>query len=82
MNIYLAIALAAVIAALITFIVTYIVMKGRENVLENELIVARESQKTAESMNETVKAQMMAQTEQILKQREELQDPLHALCIC
>ena len=71
MNIYLAIALAAVIAALITFIVTYIVMKGRENVLENELIVARESQKTAESMNETVKAQMMAQTEQILKQREE-----------
>ena len=71
MNIYLAIAVAVVIAALITFLVTYLVMKAKENRLENELIIARESQKTAEAMRETVKAQMMAQTEQILKQREE-----------
>ena len=71
MNIYLAISIAVVIAALITFLVTYLVMKAKENRLENELIIARESQKTAEAMRETVKAQMMAQTEQILKQREE-----------
>ena len=71
MNIYLAIAIAVVIAALITFLITYLVMKARENRLENELIIAKESQKTAEAMRETVKAQMMAQTEQILKQREE-----------
>ena len=71
MNIYLALSIAVVIAALITFLVTYLVMKAKENRLENELIIARESQKTAEAMRETVKAQMMAQTEQILKQREE-----------
>ena len=71
MNIYLSISIAVVIAALITFLVTYLVMKAKENRLENELIIARESQKTAEAMRETVKAQMMAQTEQILKQREE-----------
>ena len=71
MNIYLAIAIAVVISALITFLITYLVMKAKENRLENELILAKESQKTAEAMRETVKAQMMAQTEQILKQREE-----------
>ena len=62
---------AVVFTAVVTFLVTYLVMQRKQNRLENELIIARENQKAAETMREAIKAQMVAETEQLLKQREE-----------
>ena len=82
MNIILAIAISAVLAALVTFLITFLVMKGKENIIENQLIAAKEELKSADKLQKmqqesfdkqlaAVRSQLTAETEKLLKQREE-----------
>ena len=78
--------IAAVAAVIIAVVITWLIMHARQvkacNALENELILAKEGLKNAEKLQqmqqeafdrqlELVKSQLNAETEKLLKQREE-----------
>jgi len=78
--------IAAVAAVIIAAVITWLIMHARQvkacNALENELILAKEGLKNAEKLQqmqqeafdrqlELVKSQLNAETEKLLKQREE-----------
>ena len=86
MNTYLIIAIAATVALVVAVVITWLIMHALQvkacNALENELIAAQKDLENAQKLQqlqqeafqqqlETVKTQLTAETEKILRQREE-----------